>query len=175
MLQALDIRDALESERFLQVHFDPITEPTLKPMSASEESGPDGSIANTPPPILSPTMWAESDASAFKVRGFSYNTDKLKVSSAPSLFKLLAIDFFEVADTTPNIAAHPRNRVSIAQQRGDPTWVFVLNIMVPGPPYLSFVAYFEGDKVSFESYYYFRIYCSYFPAPVSYRCRHTLW
>jgi hypothetical protein len=25
--------------------------------------------------------------------------------------------------------------------------VFVVNIMIPGPPYLSFVAYLEGDKV----------------------------
>lgn len=148
MLQALDIRDALEAERFLQVHFDPISEPALKPMAANDSSGPEVSIANTPPPVLSPTMWAEADASAFKVRGLSYNSDKQKISSAPSLFKLIAIDFFEVPDTTQNIAAHPRNRVAMAHQRGDPTWVFVLNIMVPGPPYLSFVAYFEGDKVS---------------------------
>jgi hypothetical protein len=154
MLQALDIRDALEAERFLQVHFDPISEPALQPMASNDPSGSDGlSIANTPPPILSPTMWAESDASAFKVRGLSYNTDKTKVSSGPSLFKLLAIDFFEVPETTPNISAHPRNRVALAHQRGDPTWVFVLNIMVPGPPYLSFVAYFEGDKV----YFYFLV------------------
>ena len=105
-------------------------------------------MATIPPPILSPTMWAESEAASFKVRGQTYNTDKVKVSSAPSLFKLLAIDFFEVPETTHNIAGHPRNRVNMALQRGDPSWVFVVNIMVPGPPFLSFVVYFLADKVS---------------------------
>jgi len=77
------------------------------------------------------------------VRGGSYNADKVKVSSGPSLFKLLAIDLFEVPEATRNIANHPRNRVHMALQRGDPAWVFVINIMVPGPPFLSFVAYFQ--------------------------------
>jgi hypothetical protein len=104
-------------------------------------------MANIPPPILSPTMWQESDSTTFKVRSATYNTDKVKCNSAPGLFKLLAIDFYEVPETTHNIASHPRNRVSLALQRGDPTWVFVCNIMVPGPPFLSFVVYFQGEKV----------------------------
>lgn len=36
-------------------------------------------------------------------------------------------------------------------QRGDDDWVFVVNIMVPGPPNLSFVAYFKGDKSLIEA------------------------
>jgi hypothetical protein len=106
-----------------------------------------GTIATIPPPVLSPSMWTEPDASTFRVRGESYNADKVKIASAPSLFKLIAIDLFEVPEPTPNIASHPRNRVCLAHQRGDPAWVFVVNIMVPGPPYLSFVAYLQGDKV----------------------------
>ena len=33
--------------------------------------------------------------------------------------------------------------------------VFVVNIMIPGPPYLSFVAYLEGDKVRNLTYFLF--------------------
>ena len=98
-------------------------------------------------------------------------SDKLKVSSEKNLFKLVAVDLFEVPDTTQNIASNPKNRsadrssscacaslaslsvcmlydrVFQALQRGDTTWVFVMNIMVPGPPNLSFVAYWEADRV----------------------------
>jgi len=145
MLHVFDIRDALESERFLQAHFDPI-ESSINTVAVSESVLAEGSIGSIPPPVLMPSMWTEPDASSFRIRGETYNADKVKKPSAPSLFKLVAIDFFEVPEPTPNISAHPRNRVSLALQRGDPAWVFVVNIMVPGPPYLSFVAYMEGDK-----------------------------
>ena len=158
MLQVLDVRDALDSDRFVQVHFDPVCEAKLTKApangataTATAEASPQGSIATIPPPILSPTVWMESDASTFKVRGESYNRDKVKVSSAPSLFKLLAIDFFEVTETTQNIASHPRNRVKLALDRGDDSFVFVVNIMVPGPPFLSFCVYFLADRAKINS------------------------
>ncbi len=106
-----------------------------------------GSIATIPPPVLPTTMWCESDASTFRVRGQTYNTNKVKIASASALFQLICIDFFEVSEPTQNIAGHPRNRVNLALQRGDDSFVFVVNIMVPGPPYLSFVIYFVADKV----------------------------
>lgn len=31
--------------------------------------------------------------------------------------------------------------------RGETDWIFVLNIMVPGTPYLNFVCYFLADRV----------------------------
>jgi hypothetical protein len=105
------------------------------------------SVASTPPPTLPVEMWGEPDPSTFRLRGSTYNQDKVKIASAPSMFKLLAVDLLEVPDTTRNIASHPRNRVFQALQRGDDTWVFVVNIMVPGPPYISYVAYFEGNRV----------------------------
>lgn len=149
MLQVLDIRDALEGDRFVQYHFDPVAAPklTMKPNPGDSSGGhaEGGTIATIPPPVLAPHMWTESDASTFRVRGGTYNADKVKVPSAPSLFKLVAIDLFEVPEATRNISAHPRNRVHMALQRSDPAWVFVVNIMVPGPPFLSFVAYFQGD------------------------------
>jgi hypothetical protein len=106
-----------------------------------------GSIGTIPLPTLPSDVWADIDASTFRVRGATYHVDKVKEISAPALFKLIAIDLFEVPEARQNICAHPKNRVALAHQRGDPTWVFAMNIMVPGPPFLSFVAYFQGDPV----------------------------
>jgi hypothetical protein len=148
MLQVLDVRDALEADRFLQVRFDPILEPTIKPIAANDGiEAMEGTLGTIPAPLLPTSMWAESDATQFKVRGPHYNSDKVKSFSSKSVFKLLAVDCFEMEQPMPNISAHPRNRVALAAKRGDPTWVFVVNIMIPGPPNFSFVAYFEGDRV----------------------------
>ena len=120
-------------------------------------------LGTSPAPTLPLDMWAEPDASSFRLRSASYLHDHVKTPSAPSMFTLLAVDLFEVPDTTPNIASHPRNRynntscllvfvfvrrdvdvtncpsmlwcsmlsrVFQAKQRGDDTWVFVVNIMV---------------------------------------------
>ena len=110
----------------------------------------EGNIGTIPPPVLPQEYWGDVDASTFRVRGKTYNLDQKKVASAPALFKLIAIDVFEVPEPTFNIAAHPNNRVHLAQQRGEKSWVFVMHIMIPGPPYLSFVAYLQGDRSKFE-------------------------
>lgn len=157
MLQILDIRDAIEAERYLQVNFDPVSSTELTAIDSGITAGgagspeEQGSIGTIPAPVLPPSMYTESDPTAFRVRGASYNADKMKVPSAKSLFKLVAIDIFEVPEATHNIAANPRNRVHLAAQRGDPTWVFLVNIMVPGPPFLSFVVYFAGDKALIDA------------------------
>lgn len=48
-----------------------------------------GSIATIPPAVLSPTMWMDSDASTFRVRGQDYIASKVKTNSAPALFKFI--------------------------------------------------------------------------------------
>lgn len=155
MLHVVDVRDAVNTERFVQVQFDASPETTnisaagralvspaasesptgssFKCMHATHYKYPGSavpSLATTPPPTLPVEMWSEPDPSTFRLRGSTYNQDKVKVASAPSMFKLLAVDLLEVPDTTRNIASHPRNRVFQALQRGDDTWVFVVNIMV---------------------------------------------
>lgn len=104
-------------------------------------------MATIPPIVLSPTMWMDSDATTFRVRAKDYMTTQKKCASAPALFKLIGIDLFETPEASKNMGAHPKNRVSLAQQRGDKDWIFILNIMVPGTPYLNFVMYYLGDKV----------------------------
>jgi len=188
MLHVLDVKDALDSSRFLQVHFDrPVSASSLRggPKAScpspsisgkthattlfpadnnnaslnvvyggdeEEEEEEVGTIATIPPPILSPTMWKDSDASTFKVRGASYMTDKVKANSAPCMFKFIGIDLYETDGAYQNIASHPKNRVHQALQRGDDSWVFVVNFMVPGNPYYSsFVSYFLGNKSDIEA------------------------
>jgi hypothetical protein len=105
------------------------------------------SIGTVPAPTLNPTMWKEPDASTFRLRSKTYKQDNFKCNSATNLFKLVAVDVFEVPDCIQNIAMHPQNRVFQALQRDENIWVFVVNIMVPGPPFYNFVAYMTGDKV----------------------------
>ena len=51
-----------------------------------------GTMGTIPPPILSTEYWSDIDASSFRIRGRTYNQDKVKAASAPSIFKLIAID-----------------------------------------------------------------------------------
>lgn len=155
MLHILDIRDSLDIDRFVKVHFfDPANERKVQiTQSMSMESLAQigaSSLGSIPPSTLPPEMWGEPDLVTFRLRGKTYNQDKQKVLSAPPLFKLVAVDVFEVPEPTRNIAANPKNRVYLANQRGESTWCFVMNIMVPGPPYLCFVVYLEGDKKLIE-------------------------
>lgn len=90
MLHVLDIRDALEGERFLQYQFESVTSSSLNALAANanakaESDQPEGTIATVPPPVLSPTMWTESNASTFKVRGGSYNAGWLTIFLFPSV------------------------------------------------------------------------------------------
>ena len=81
----------------------------------------------------------------------SYLRDKKKVSSAPNVFKLLAMDFFETEGAIRNIAAHPSNRVALARGRGEDGYTLVFNIMVPGPPFYSFVAYWSMSREAIDA------------------------
>lgn len=175
MLHVLDVKDSLDCNRFLQVQFDrPVTAP-LKATSVllkdalkintdsnasnnhvvyEDETTETGTVATIPQPLLSPTMWKDSDAATFKVRGASYMSDKVKANSAASVFKFIGIDLYETDGAYKNISSHPKNRVNQALQRGEDSWIFVVNFIVPGSPcYSSFVCYFLGDKVS-KSYLY---------------------
>jgi len=154
LLHVLDFRDYIDTERFVQVQFDTTDDKLTNNISNNVIEDPDSSsdtnLGTIPPANLSTEMWGESDASTFRVRGLTYLQDKVKTNSMPSLFKLVAVDVFEVPEATHNISANPKNRVYLAHQRGEKFWAFVVNIMVPGPPHLSFVMYYQGDKSLIE-------------------------
>lgn len=158
MLHIVDIRDALDADRFVQAHFDPVVEERrtnsagggfLKADDAVAGES-EGTIATVPPPTLSPEVWGEIDYDSFKIRGASYLKDRCKITSAPAMFQLAAMDLYEVPEPMQHVCAKPGNRVYMASQRGDNTWTFCMNIMVPGPPHLCFVAYMTGDKAALE-------------------------
>lgn len=95
--------------------------------------------------------WSEPDATKFNVRGVTYGNDKKKQPSAPALFELLGVDLCETPDNMQNIAAHPCNRVAKAKARGEEGYTLVFNFMVPGPPFLSFSAYWKVDKAQINA------------------------
>eukprot|EP00606_Chrysophyceae_sp_TOSAG23-5_P001080 GSChrysophyteH2.ASY1.ANO1.1457.1 assembled CDS len=159
MMHILDLKDSIDVSRFATVAFDPedyeyIGEGAGAGATSSEdvkEAAERVWMGNTPPAQCPPEMWGEPDASSFKVRGPDYLKSSAKIVSPPSLFKLIALDLFDTGETMKNICAHPRNRVCQALKRGEKTFVFVMNIMIPGPPYLSFVAYWEADRELLEA------------------------
>jgi hypothetical protein len=158
MLHVLDVRDTIDTDRFMQVQFDAALERNISknpsanlPRSGGVTESAQGTIGTIPAPTCPANMWADVDPSTFRVRGRSYNTDKVKEASGPNVFKLICVDMFEVVDPVRNIAADPKNRVYLANQRGDNTWVFVVSFMVPGPPNLNFVVYLEGNKEVIEA------------------------
>lgn len=95
---------------------------------------------------LGPGEWSEPSAKEFPVRGSTYLRDNKKVECPTAQFKLLAAELVESPENIKHIAMHPKNRVARALARGDQTFWFVFNFMIPGPPNLSFVAYWELDK-----------------------------
>ena len=91
-------------------------------------------------------MWEEPPSSLFHVRSKSYLQNKQKVPSAPSVFKLSSVDLFSTSSPMHNIAGHPlKNTTSSSIENNN--YYFVVNILIPGPPFLSFVLYFSGNKV----------------------------
>jgi hypothetical protein len=77
-----------------------------------------------------PEYWADLDAASFRIRGQTYNQDRVKTASAPSLFKLIAIDVFDCPEPTFNIASHPNNRLFIARLFSLSFIIFMLTLLL---------------------------------------------
>ena len=108
------------------------------------------SIGNLPRPTLSSEYYRESVAADFKLRSKSYMKTQIKEVTSPdgSLFQLICMDLYELPSPAActHVASRTWNRVFQASQRGDREWTFVVNFIIPGPPYLSLIAYFKGDR-----------------------------
>ncbi|CAM9908395.1 unnamed protein product [Scytosiphon promiscuus] len=110
-------------------------------MDASKSGGLT-SLETCPPPALDPRRWEEAVGSDFMVRGPSYLTNRVKVPSEKQMFRLRAVDLFVLPEPATHLAAHSSNRVQLARKAGETSFVWVLQIMVPGPPHYAFVCYF---------------------------------
>ena len=191
----LEIRDAIDQDRFMPVFVDGGEAPDLytSPSFPNNVSQKDAALVgavhvedDTPnydyayaahessramcsgteldlvlnPPPLPADKWAEPDANSFRVRGPSYKIDNLKINAGRSIGRLVAADV--VWSETPlynGFSVHPGERIQLALQKEQllqskgrksnmPPFVFVVTIVLPGPPYYYGVYYFAVDDMS---------------------------
>ena len=203
LLQLLDIRDAIDLDRFLPVGFETSNPSTQKLMKKSllngfaavpsslgvgvssnntVESEEDGNDDNcnydfafagressvddismrfasfpTPYPV---ECWAEPDPNSFRVRGKTYKQDREKINAGPSIGRLVAVDILLADEAVySGVSTHPNERIQLGLQREKalkekglpsdmPPFVFVVNIVLPGPPVYHGVFYFAVDNRS---------------------------
>jgi hypothetical protein len=112
------------------------------------------------PPILPTCMWAEPDSNSFRVRGPLYLIDKKKQNAGPSIGRLIAVDVVNVEEPIySGLTMHPTERVQLALQKEAelkrkglksdlPPFFFVVNIVLPGPPFYHGVFYYAIDDMS---------------------------
>jgi hypothetical protein len=197
LLQLLDIRDAIDQDRFVPVSLDNATQNHLQSGSSFGIERPSPDIErivsldsaeeiiddhlnydfayagresvnlkasdrgiSARPESLPRDKWAEPDSNSFRVRGKSYKNDREKNNAGPSIGRLVAVDVVRVDHPLySGFTTHPTERVQLALKRETsllekglpsdmPPFIFVVNIVLPGPPLYHFVFYFAVDDVS---------------------------
>jgi Protein ENHANCED DISEASE RESISTANCE 2, C-terminal/START domain len=179
LMQTLDIRDAIENDRFLDLspglhHPTPSFGKETHGVSHSQDydlryvnrercdsftSVRFPSIGSHPEPLAN-EKWAEPDANSFMVRGPSYKTDRVKVNAGDSIGQLIAVDVVEVEKPIySGMSTHPSERIQLGLAREKilkekgiqsdmPPFIFVVNIILPGPPFYHGVFYYAVDDIS---------------------------
>jgi hypothetical protein len=106
------------------------------------------------PRPLTTAMWAEPDSNSFRVRGPDYKYDRQKYNAGPSIGRLIAVDVVSVdAPVYSGFSLHPTERIQLALQKERelrakglesdlPPFIFVVNIVLPGPPFYHGVYYY---------------------------------
>mmetsp|Transcript_21299 Transcript_21299/g.49310 ORF Transcript_21299/g.49310 Transcript_21299/m.49310 type:complete len:916 (+) Transcript_21299:701-3448(+) len=196
LMHLLDIRDAIDQDRFIPVSLDEMPKhgltrsssvdhrladniPHVDSMNSDEPSyqedynnydysfadreairaadSPTGLSCN--PPCLPLTAWAEPDANSFRVRGKAYKVDRQKINAGASIGRLVAVDVVNVeAPIYSGFSVHPTERVQLALQKEKllkdpsesdmPPFMFIVNIVLPGPPFYHGVFYYAIDDMS---------------------------
>eukprot|EP00934_Nitzschia_sp_Nitz4_P002994 Nitzschia sp. Nitz4//scaffold46_size129759//57584//60679//NITZ4_003502-RA/size129759-processed-gene-0.224-mRNA-1//-1//CDS//3329552598//2984//frame0 len=116
-------------------------------------------LASSPSP-LKREKWAEPDANSFLVRGPTYKSDRVKINAGASIGRLIAVDVVLVdKPILSGMSVHPKERIQVALQREKklkelgkkcdmPPFIFVINIILPGPPFYHGVFYYAVDDYS---------------------------
>lgn len=116
-------------------------------------------LASVPLPLVR-DRWSEPNADSFNLRGKNYRKDRKKFPSEPSIGRLVACDFVQV--DTPiysGMSLHPSERIQLALKKDSelkakglesdmPPFLFVVNIIVPGPPFYHGVFYYAIEDMS---------------------------
>lgn len=109
---------------------------------------------NARPRPLTTVMWAEPDPNSFRVRGAEYKYDRKKCNAGPSIGRLIAVDVVSVDKPLySGFSVHPTERIQLALQKERelkakglesdmPPFIFVVNIVLPGPPFYHGVYYY---------------------------------
>ena len=113
----------------------------------------------TNPPPLNYDKWAEPDANSFIVRGSTYKTDRVKTNAGASIGRLIAVDLVLVDEPIlSGVSVHPGERIQRALQQEKilielgkesdmPPFIFIVNIVLPGPPFYHAVYYYAVDDM----------------------------
>ena len=204
LLQLLEIRDAIDVDRFMPLSLDQSeqshqkastmfslkgvenTIPQLEiPQSPSADSADEtlmnddfadydysyachelADVSNTMSGLMNTPLpydrmsWAEPDSNSFRVRGKYYLEDRKKHNAGPSIGRLIAVDLVQVDKPIySGFTKHPTERVQLALQREAahkargsksdvPPFIYVVNIVLPGPPFYHGVFYYAVDDMS---------------------------
>jgi len=164
LMSVLGIRDVMNQENFLSGHLaeehflaehddssssnNHSSSVSADPGGTAQERHKDSpSLEVEPSGTLDPQYFSSPNISGIKVRGPTYKSDKVKVFSDPyAAFELVGVDLFELPGPQENIASRPE---SLLQRCGpNVSFMFVVQLMVPGPPHLSCTMYFRPGKDS---------------------------
>ena len=186
LLQLLEIRDAIDVDRFVPNHVLAESQQILNAQSgitrtdsvegterhddyanydfayAAYELGVSrtrSGLSTTPPP-LELAKWAAPNPSSYRIRGKFYKEDGRKFNAGPSIGRLVAVDV--VAVDKPlygGLTTHPTERVQLALEREAnlkakgmesdmPPFIFVVSIVLPGPPVYQAGFYYAVDDMS---------------------------
>ncbi len=187
LFHILDIRDAIEHDRFLDVSPDFQVSPMPPGKSSTNSSAREQPASNdfvnydlryanlerydsvmcdslagleSQPPPLNYDKWAEPDANSFLVRGPTYKKDRVKINAGASIGRLVAVDLVAVEKPIfSGLSTHPTERIQRALERERklkeqgkesdmPPFVFMVNIVLPGPPFYHAVYYYAVDDMS---------------------------
>jgi hypothetical protein len=187
LLQILDVRDAIDHDRFIDVSPDfqlsaPLSGAPKNDSSSQELINDfvnydsryanrellcdslrvDSSLAGlgSRPPPLNYKKWAEPDANSFLVRGPSYKKNRVKINAGASIGRLVAVDLVAVEKPLlTGMSTHPTERIQLGLERERkmkalgkksdmPPFIFMVNILLPGPPPYHAVYYYAVDDMS---------------------------
>ena len=90
--------------------------------------------------------WGTVEGSSWNVRGKTYLKDGVKVPSEAALLRPIGADLVQTEQMPLHFAAQKDSLLQKARARGFRDFVFVVNVMLPGPPYTCFVQYWTATE-----------------------------